>query len=146
MSAYEWLAWTTRLHDLGIEVEYKSAKERRMREGLMALVRIREKRAGTWLRSSYGDAAEGCVRESAGTLRLVPARSGLRRRGAGRPAARRAAGPRSGSDPGGSDPDEPSPSRRLTGREDIEHWLDERRRTLTALTATDQLSLEELAA
>lgn len=48
----------------------------------------------------------------------------------------------------GSDPDEPSPSRRLTGREDIEHWLDERRRTLTALTAQDspQLALTELTA
>jgi hypothetical protein len=43
---------------------------------------------------------------------------------------------------------EPRRARRLNTRKEIDEWLDERRRVLTALTAQDsrQLTLEEWAA
>lgn len=70
-----------------------------------------------------------------------------RERRAGRTSSPSRAGPSDDSDPGGSDPDEPSPSRQLKGPEDARRWLQERRRTLTSLTAkAQQLTLERWAA
>jgi hypothetical protein len=43
-------------------------------------------------------------------------------------------------------PTGPSPSRRITSREDAQLWVKERRQTLTALTAHDEQLLLEKAA
>jgi hypothetical protein len=71
-----------------------------------------------------------------------------RPRGAGRPRARRLSRSCTPSgDSGDPDPEpEPSRRRRLNSRDEIERWLAERRRVLSALQTERQLRLEERAA
>ncbi len=67
MPKKETLAYFAHLRSLGFVPQYESAEERRTVEGKMALVRIRERQAGTWRRPSYGttradDPARGSAR------------------------------------------------------------------------------------
>ena len=146
VEVYESLAFQARCLGLGKgTVTYRSAAERRMYEGLFALIRKREREAGTAVRAEYGVTAMGTTGPTQDRVGSVtPIRRDRALDGRRPRAAARRSSEKSGD--GGSDPDEPGPSRRVDGREGIARWAAGRRYTLTALTAHKQLAVEELAA
>ena len=88
--AYELLAWQAQLLRLGkLTMSYKSAGERRMYEGLLALVGKRERDAGFADRAEYGiDAMTTDRDEARESVVDLASRRGARSRGAGRPAVK----------------------------------------------------------
>ena len=118
------MAWQAQLLRLGkLTMSYKSAGERRMYEGLLALVGKRERDAGFADRAEYGiDAMTTDRDEARESVVDLASRRGARSHGAGRPAvkgaSRRASGRSgdSGSDDGPSSKPQKTPAELVARR------------------------------